>query len=199
MTRLLSVDFTGSGTCQSMQLKTLPGVQPDPGMDSTQLAACKTAGVDVYVSMGAGGIGGSTASKVLISTANGGKVDDVYAGIAFGSDLQVAYFNALATVDTKVPQTEDGMDAIKKAMRGVCQQYVRNGFLAPGAWNGADDFGDHDDLIRNVTDVGFYIYTSPVALQDESDRIAGNAPLAQIAGKEAGAVLGGNVLVNLNQ
>ncbi len=181
-----------------MNLKTLPGQDADQAMDDTQSLACATAGVDIYISMGSSGIGGSSVSKVIISTANGGKVDDVYNAVAYGSDLQVAYFNTLATVQTKISQTEDGMDVIKKGLRKVCDQYVTNGFLAPGEWTSPDTFGDVEDLFRNIEDLGYYIFTSPVADQDEADRIAGIAPLCQIAGKEAGAVLKGNVLVYLN-
>ena len=186
----LSVDFTGSNTTKTMHLKGLSGPVADPSMDVTTLANCQAAGVDVYISI-------QTVAKCFTSGKNL-FFDRIYNRLAYAGDLAVAGFNYLAETDTKVPQTEDAMKAYKGAYRQVCNQYVKNQFLAPGAWTGETPFGNPADFIRNVKESGFYIYSDPIADQDPADREARILPLVQIASKEAGAGHSGNVLINLN-
>ncbi len=188
--RLLSVNFSASNTALTAQLKQLVGVLPDPSMTQTIYNQCLAAGVDCYPSFqGFPGVSSSGANSFF---------DEVYNVLSFGSALQVAGFNYLAGTSTKIPQTEDGISGLKGAYRGVCDQYVANGYLAPGKWNSSTTFGNQQNLLNNVSQFGYYIFSQPVALQTESQRVTRQAPLVQIAAKEAGAVHSSNIVVLIN-
>jgi len=186
----LSTNFNGSLTTQTMHLKTLSGVQPDPSMTQTLLNLCQAAGADVYASL-------QGVSKTFTSGAND-YYDNQYNLQWFAATLEVSGFNALATTNTKIPQTEGGMDILKGAYRTVCEQAVTNGFSAPGSWTSPVTFGDLADLIANVSQRGYYIFSSPVAQQLPAVRAARQAPLVQIALKYAGAIHSSTVIVNVN-
>lgn len=188
--RALSTEFDGSNTTSTMHLKDLIGVTADPTMTQTQLDLCQDCGADAYVNI-------AGVAKTFTSGANG-FFDQVYNRCWFLGALEVAGFNALARVSTKVPQTEPGMTILKGAYRLVCDRAVRNGYCAPGAWNSADRFGDVEAMLRNIEEVGYYIYSLPVNQQAQTEREERKAPLIQIALKEAGAIHSSNVLVYIN-
>lgn len=188
--RALSTAFEGSNTTSTMHLKDLVGVTADPTMTQTQLNLCQDCGADAYVNI-------AGVAKTFTSGANG-FFDQVYNRCWFLGALEVAGFNALARVSTKVPQTEPGMTILKGAYRLVCDRAVRNGYCAPGAWNSADRFGDVEAMLRNIEEVGYYIYSLPVNQQAQTEREERKAPLIQIALKEAGAIHSSNVLVYIN-
>lgn len=188
--RALSTQFEGSNTTSTMHLKDLVGVTADPTMTQTQLNLCQDCGADAYVNIA--GI-----AKTFTSGTNG-FFDQVYNRCWFLGALEVAGFNALAKVSTKVPQTEAGMTILKGAYRLVCERGVRNGYVAAGAWNSADRFGDVEAMLRNIEEVGYYIYSLPVNQQAQTEREARKAPLVQIAIKEAGAIHSSNVMVYIN-
>lgn len=188
--RALSTDFSGSNTTSTMHLKDLVGITADPTMTQTQLNLCQDCGADAYVNI-------AGVAKTFTSGANG-FFDQVYNRCWFLGALEVAGFNALAKVSTKIPQTEAGMTLLKGAYRLVCQQAVRNGYLAPGAWNSADRFGDVEAMLRNIEEVGYYLYSLPVNQQSQTDREERKASLIQIAGKEAGAIHSTSVIVYIN-
>lgn len=188
--RALSTAFEGSNTTSTMHLKDLVGVTADPTMTQTQLNLCQDCGADAYVNIA--GI-----AKTFCSGRNK-FFDQVYNRCWFLGALEVAGFNALAKVSTKVAQTEPGMTILKGAYRLVCDRAVRNGYVAPGAWNSADRFGDVEAMMRNIEEVGYYIYSLPVNQQAQTEREARKAPLIQIAIKEAGAIHSSNVLVYIN-
>jgi len=112
--------------------------------------------------------------------------------------LQVAGFNYLAQSSSKIPQTESGIDGLKGAYRKVCEQAVTNQYCAPGEWNSSTTFGIQSDFLQNITQRGYYIYSQPVALQSQAAREARQAPIVQLALKEAGAVHSSSVLVYIN-
>lgn len=188
--RAFSTNFSGSNTTQTMHLKDLSAVQPDNSMTQTLLNEAKLAGADVYASF-------QGVAKTFTSGAND-FFDNVYNLQWFIGALQVAGFNLLAQLATKLPQTEAGMDSLKNAYRQVCEQAVSNQFSAPGAWNSPTFFGVQQDLIANVAQRGYYIYSIPVAQQSPVDRAARKAPLIQIALKYAGAIHSSTVIVNVN-
>lgn len=188
--RALSTAFEGSNTTSTMHLKDLIGITADPTMTQTQLNLCQDCGADAYVNI-------AGVAKTFTSGANK-FFDQVYNRCWFLGALEVAGFNALAKVSTKVPQTEPGMTILKGAYRLVCERGVRNGYMAPGAWNSADRFGDVEAMLRNIEEVGYYIYSLPVNQQAQTEREARKAPLVQIAVKEAGAIHSSNVLVYIN-
>lgn len=188
--RALSTNFSGSNTTQTMHLKDLQGVQPDPSMTQTILNEALSAGADTYVSL-------QGVAKVFCSGANK-FFDQVYNLQWFVGALQVAGFNFLAEASTKVPQTESGMDGLKGAYRAVCEQAVTNQYVAPGSWKSPTTFGNQADLIANIAQRGYYIFSQPIVQQSQTDRAARKAPLVQIAIKEAGAIQESSVIVNVN-
>lgn len=188
--RAFSVDFTGSNTTSTMNLKDLVTIQPDPSMTQTIYDEAEAAGADIYASM-------QGVPKVICFGANS-FFDQVYNLRWFVGALQVAGFNFLAQSSTKIPQTENGMDGLKGAYRNVCEQAVTNEYSAPGAWTSPTVFGNPADLIANVAQRGYYIYSSPISQQSQTARAARTAPLIQIALKEAGAIQKSDVIVNVN-
>jgi len=188
---LLSVNYGGSLTTITMNLKSLSGVQADPGLTTTLYNSCQSTGCDVYANI-------QGIPKVLISGANDYSDNQVNLQW-FAGAVQVAYFNALATTNTKVPQTENGINTIKAAIQQVCQQAVSNGFVAPGTWNSPTYFGNPALLTANIAQFGYYIYSSPIASQLQSVRVQRISPLIQIAVKYAGALQSGSAIIYINQ
>lgn len=188
--RALSVNFNGSLTTTNMHLKDLVSVQPDPSMTQTLLTKCIAAGADSYISI-------QGIPKVFCSGEND-FFDQVYNLRWFVGALQVAGFNVLAETATKIPQTESGVTSLKSAYRQVCEQAVTNGYLAPGLWTSPTTFGNQSDLFDNVAQRGYYIYSQPISAQSPTARAARQAPLIQMAAKEAGAIDSSNVIVNVN-
>ena len=186
-----STVFTGSLTTITTNLKTLSTIQPDPNITQTNYLLAQAAGADVYVSL-------QGVPKNLCAGAND-FFDNQYNIQWLVGALQVAGFNYLATTNTKVPQTEQGMTGLKNAYKKVLVQAVNNGFLAPGAWNSAVTFGNVNDLVLNIGQVGFYIYSQPISQQPQTNRVARQAPLVQIAIKYAGAIQSASVVVYVNQ
>jgi hypothetical protein len=188
--RALSTAFDGSLTCQTMHLKTLATIEADSGIDQTALNTAIAAGADTYVSI-------AGVSSVFCSGENT-FFDEIYNQLWLKLALQVAGFNYLRQTNYKIPQTEDGMDGLKNAYRVICAQGVKNGYLAPGSWTSPDSFGSREALVRSVKDIGFYVYSEPIADQAQADREDRKAPLVQIAVKSAGAIHSSNIVVNVN-
>lgn len=186
MSRLMSINFNGTGTALTMHLKDFIGLVADVGIDQTVLDAAKKAGVDVLADFGI--------PKILISGANLFS-DQIYTRLALKVDLQIAGFNYLAQTTTKIPQTELGMDGLKGTYRAVLKRYAGVGVFAPGTWNSPTRFGNPADHDRNIEEFGFFIYSIPIARQSQSERAARVAPLCQIAAKEAGAIHSSDVIV----
>lgn len=187
MSILMSLNFNGAGTALTMNLKDFTGLVADPQIDDNLLNSAKKAGVDVLADIGI--------SKIFSHGANQ-YADQMYTRLALKVDLQIAGFNYLATTNTKIPQTEQGMTGLKGAYRTIMNRYVTAGVYAPGAWNDSTTFGPSpDDHRRNIAERGYFIYSLPVAQQSQTERNARVAPLVQIAAKEAGAIHGSDVTV----
>jgi hypothetical protein len=184
--RGLSIDFSGFNTAHTMHGKDIIGTVGDPGMTQTILTDCKNAGVDFYGDFGV--------PKVFTSGANQ-FFDQIYSRLAFKLRLTIAGFNFLATTNTKIPQTEEGMNGLKGAYRKICQQFVQAGVFAPGTWNSSTTFGKPEDHLRNISGFGYYIYSLPIATQPQGDRNARKAPATYIACKDAGALHSADVSV----
>jgi Protein of unknown function (DUF3383) len=188
--RLMSVDFNGSNTTNTMHLKQLATIAADSGITQAILDSMGTVGVDGYPSI--------AGRPSVWSTGANGYSDDIYDLDWLVLALEVAGFNALATTSTKLPQTENGIAVLRGAYIKVLQKAVTNQFLAPGDWNSPETFGNPVDLIRNIAQRGYYIYSQPISQQSQADRLARKAPLIQIAVKEAGAVHSSSVVVFVN-
>jgi hypothetical protein len=188
--RACSVDFDGSNTDSTMNLKTLATITPDPGISQSVYATLNAAGADAYVSYA--GVPG------VYSTGGNDYWDNQYANLALKFALETEAFNYLAQTNTKVPQTEQGMTGFKAGLITVMQQFVTNGELAPGQWNSSEFFGDPAIFNQNILQNGYYVYSQPVTTQSAAARNARQAPLVQIAAKRAGAIQSANILVVLN-
>lgn len=188
LSRGLAVNYSGSKTTMTMNLKDLAGLTADTAISETILNQCTTAGVDCFPSI-------EGLAKVMSNKHAGQYFDQVANSIWFVGALEIAYFNTLATTRTKIAQTDEDLGKAQKAIRKVCNQAVANGYLAPGTWNSTDTFGNIDDFNRNIEEFGYYLYQQPVSEQSQTEREQRIAPLLQIAGKEAGAVHSGAILV----
>lgn len=188
LSRGLSVNYNGSNTTMTMNLKDLVGIQADTNISETILNQCQALGVDCFPSI-------EGLAKVISNRQGTMYFDQVVNQIWFVNAIQRAVFNVLATTRTKIPQTEAGLQQIAKAIRGVCKQAVTNGYIAPGTWNSPDTFGDYDDFIRNIEEFGYYDYHQPIAEQLQAEREQRKCPLWQIAAKEAGAVHSANIQI----
>lgn len=188
--RACSVDFTGSNTDSTMDLKTLATITPDNGISQSVYATLNAAGADVYVSY--------AGVAAVHSTGGNDYWDNQYANLALKFALETAAFNYLAQTNTKVPQTEPGMTGFKSSLINIMKQFVTNGELAPGQWNSSETFGDPQIFNNNISQNGYYVYSQPVATQSAAARNARQAPLVQIAGKRAGAIQSANIIVVFN-
>jgi len=189
--RAMGVNFNGTNTTNTMQLKQIAGVTADSDLTETQKTKCKAIGVDVYANI---------AGRASVLSYGANEFFDYVFNLGwFKMALEIAGFNILAQTSTKLPQTEAGMDLLKGGYRQVCEQSIQNGMIAAGTWTSADTFGDPEDFRRNILERGYRIYSSPVAQQSSVDRDARNAPVVQIAVKMAGAVHHSDVIVNINK
>lgn len=186
----LSVNFSGSNTTITMNLKTLVEVQPDPTMTETIYNDAIASGVDIYPSV--------QGDPAVLSNGANRYYDQVYNLQWFVGALQIAGYNYLAQTSTKIPQTEAGMDGLKGAYRTICQAGVTNQYLAPGTWTSPTTFGNQALLYANILQQGYYIFSQPISQQLQTARAARQAPLIQIAAKEAGAIQSSDVLIFVN-
>jgi hypothetical protein len=185
-----SVNFNGVNTLHTMHLKKLINITPDEIMNETIYTAAETAGVDLYTSFGG-----------LIGYASFGAnefIDNVLSDLWLKSAVQVGGANYLASTNTKIPQTEEGMEGYKNAIEKVLQRAVRVAMLGTGnAWNSAIPFGDPATLLRNIKNAGYYIYSLPIVQQSQTAREAREAPVVQIAAKRAGAIHSSDIIINV--
>lgn len=188
--RELSVNFSGSNTVITMNLKQLANISADASLTPTIYTAAQSAGVDVYANV-------SSFVSLLTSGANNW-TDQIYNQFWLQFALQNAGFNLLAGTSTKIPLTEVGMNSLKNVLNGVLAQGVNNGFLTPGTWPaGSTVFGNANDLVRNVANVGYYTYSSPVASLTQAQLQSRTAPVVQIACLAAGAIQKVSIVVNI--
>lgn len=186
-----STNYSGNNTCLTMNLKTLAGIEPDLNLNQTYFNLAKANGVDIY---------GSTEGLACVySFDNGLYTDEATGQLWLKKALEVSGFNYLRKTNTKIPQTESAMTGLKNAYEQRCQQAIRNGLAAPGAWNDSVPFGNPEDFLRNIKERGYYIYSIPVAEQNQAEREQRVAPVVQIAIKLSGAFHNSNVIVNVQR
>jgi len=190
MGRGLCVNFEGSGTTLSMQLKALATIEPDPNVTETLYQKAKRVGADLYCSI--------YGVNSVVSNGQNEFFDNVYNDNWLYVALQVAGFNALRYANTKIPQTNIGIDALVTAYRQVLEQGVRNGAFSAGEWTLTFPFGDPELFAQNIRSFGYYLYPEPLAEQSQQARDSREAPLISIAVKRAGAVHTSAVIVYIN-
>ncbi len=188
--RGFSTNFNGSNTAGTMNLRQLATINSDTGISQTLYTQAKEAGVDLYVSY--------QGTPGVLSTGANDFFDNIYANLALKFALEAAGFNYLAQTNTKIPQTQDGMNGLKSAYAQVLERFITNGTIAPGSWTSSETFGDPEIFRQNILDRGYYIYSQPIPDQDPAERALRKAPLVQIAIKLAGAIHTSDVLVIIN-
>ena len=123
-------------------------------------------------------------------------IDGTFGDNVLQNTIQTNVYNVNYTSSTKVPQTDQGENQYVNAISQACQQFVTNGFGAPGQWN-ADGFGSLQS--GQYLKTGYYIYAPPVASQSEADRAARKSVPFQVAFKLAGSVQTVTIVVTVNQ
>lgn len=186
-----SVNYSGTNTANTLNLKTLTGIPADTGLNDTYVLYAQQNGVDIY-----GNTGGLS---VVYSNDNNGYTDDIENQLWLKKALEVAGFNFLRQTNTKIPQTEQGVAGLRNAYAQVCEQAIRNGVAGAGTWNSAVPFGDPEDFKRNIEEKGYYIYSTPVAQQSQTGRESRKCPIINIALKMSGAIHSSEVIVNIER
>lgn len=185
-----STNYSGVDTALTMRLKELVGVLPDENLNQTYFNLAKTNGVDIY--------GSTCGLSCLYSFSNGAFTDEVTMDLWLKKALEVAGFNYLRQTNTKIPQTEAGMTGLKNAYMQVLEQGVKNGCIGVNnKWDGSIPFGDAETFQDNIRQLGYYVYSLPIAEQAQSERENREAPLIQIAIKRSGAIHSSNLLVQI--
>lgn len=175
MSRLMSVNYSGSNTKLTMNGKQLNGVLVDsvitPGTDYNDAAA---AGSDIYISI--------AGDPFVISNGANLFADQVTGRLWLQGAIQTAYFNLLAQTSTEIDMSQDGLNTIAAALKAVMQQGVTNGYIADGGtWNLPDTFGNIQNFYANISNYGYYIYVPPASQETIEEQTTRTAPLFQIA------------------
>ena len=178
LTLMAGVNYEANSTAKTSQGKQISGLAPDIIYDSLY-SALNTAGCDYYPTVGD--------NAFAISTGGNDYADNVINDIALENYCQYAIFNFLRATNTKIPQTEAGMNAVKNAVAQVLSQFVLNGVIAPGKWNSAQTFGNLNQFYLDIETKGWYMYSQPVSQQLQSFRDQRIAPTIQVAAKRGGA------------
>jgi hypothetical protein len=112
--------------------------------------------------------------------ASGRFIDEVIGLDAYKNAVDTAVFNYLYQAPTKIPQTNDGVTGIVSVIDTVNEQFVVNGFLAPG-----------NVTIDNTTvflEKGYQTTAQRVESQSQADREARKCPPIATVIKGAGAI-----------
>lgn len=175
---LMTVNFAGSGTMIDFMYKQLPGVVSESLLtaDANTLQAKH---INVYA-----GYDNATSIFQYGQVAGAAFMDEIYGLDAMQGALITAEFNVSYTSPTKIPQTDQGNSRFTNAAANICEQFVGNGFGAPGVWNG-QAFGQLQQ--GQFMKAGYYIFQPSVASQSQADIAARKTPPIQIAFKLAGA------------
>ena len=188
--RAFSVNFSANRSTITLMYKQEPGIVAE-NLTETQAQTLKAKRCNVFVKYM------NDTAIIQYGVMSGQAYFDEIHGLDWFSDaLQTAEYNLLYQSKTKIPQTDAGQNQLVNTAAGVCQEAINNGLIAPGQWN-ADGFGQ---LSRgDYLSEGFYIYTQPMAAQDQSIREQRIAPPIQIALKLAGAIHEIDCIVDVNR
>ncbi|KAA8563207.1 hypothetical protein FX985_03275 [Pseudomonas extremaustralis] len=188
--RAFTVNFQGNNTAITLKFKQEPGITAE-SLTEGQAAALRSKNCNVFVNYN-----NDTAIIQEGVMCNGYFFDEVHGLDWLQNDLQTAVYNLLYTNQTKVPQTNPGINQIVTTLEARLDQSVTNGLVAPGQWGGPA-FGAI--TTGQFLTKGYYVYAAPVESQSQADREARKAPVIQIAVKLAGAVHFVDVIVNVNR
>jgi len=190
MGRAFSVNFSANRSTITLMYKIEPGVVAAT-LTETQAQTLKAKRCNVFVNYQ------NDTAIIQYGVMSGQAYFDEIHGLDWFVDaLQNAEYNLLYQSKTKIPQTDAGQNQIVNVAAAVCDEAVNNGLAAPGQWN-ADGFGQLER--GQFLETGYYIYTQPMALQDQSIREQRIAPPIQIALKLAGAIHELDLIVDVNR
>ena len=181
--RFSAVNFGGVQSLITAKFRRLYGTVPDD-LTPTQAAALRERGVNWYSTVGGTPI-------IQEGTSFGGWIDVQVFLDWLVTRIRENLFNALLSAN-RVPQTDDGIAALKEAAEDICAQGVRNGGIAPGtlaetqanAIRLATGNPDFTGFLSN----GYLVHVLPVAEQPQADREARKAPPVSVWLKGSGAV-----------
>ena len=188
--RYSSVNFSGSNTLITGNLKDLPGTVSDD-ISSTAQAELERKNTNYYAPFF------STGSEPVNGVYNGTTMkQNVWADVRYFLDwavnaVQVDVFNMLKNANV-VPQTEDGVTAEQSVIEAVMEQAVRVGGIAPGQMS-ASTILDIQQTTGNTDFDGFLpkgylIYAAPIVQQSQSDRNERKSPPFKVWMKGSGAI-----------
>ena len=113
----------------------------------------------------------------------------------YKNDMQLGIMDLLYQ-NNKIAQTEPGMTQIKDAIKVVCDEMKKVGFIAAGTWLSNDmlelKYGD-------TLPGGYLIQSEAIAEQSQADRDARNAPPIYVSLKLAGAIHHVTVQIDVNR
>ena len=188
--RAFSVNFSANRSTITLMYKLEPGVVAE-NLTATQATTLKDKRCNVFVNYQ------NDTAIIQHGVMSGPAYFDEMHGLDWFADaLQTAEYNLLFQSKTKIPQTDAGQNQLVTIAAGVCDEAVNNGLVAPGTWN-ADGFGQLSQ--GDFLDQGFYIFTAPMAEQNQAIRETRVAPPIQIALKLAGAIHEIDCIVDVNR
>jgi hypothetical protein len=188
--RLFTVDLTGSDTMIDLCYKQMPGIAAED-LTNTEANVLQSKNCNVFASYD-----NNTSIFQYGKTASSSYIDETFGDDAIQNNIQTNVYNANYTTTTKVPQTDQGSNVYSNAIAQACQQFVNNGFGAPGTWN-ATGFGSIVE--GQYLKLGYYIFAPSVASQSEQARAARESVLFQVAFKLAGSNQTVTIAVSVNQ
>lgn len=188
--RAFSVNFNANRSTITLMYKQEPGVVAEL-LTETQAQTLKAKRCNVFVKYM------NDTAIIQYGVMSGQAYFDEIHGLDWFVDaLQTSLYNLLYQNRTKIPQTDAGQNQLVNTASNVCAEAINNGLVAPGQWN-ADGFGQLER--GQFLTEGFYIYTQPMALQDQSIREQRIAPPIQIALKLAGAIHEIDAIIDVNR
>ena len=184
----VSTNWRGSNTAKTLKFKS-QSVQSDSKITINEANKCNRLGVNFYTDYDGVAM---LAEGVMV----GGRFIDEIVGLdAFIDGIQKAAFNYIKSVP-KVPQTDKGTAAIVSQLIPIAKEFVRNGFMAGGLWNGSP-VGDLET--GDYLEDGYYFYAESFTEQAQTDREQRLGMPISVAIKLAGAIHKQDIVVTFNR
>lgn len=188
--RAFTVDFNANRSTITLKFKQLPGITAE-GLTETQALALENKRCNVFAAYD-----NDTAIFQEGVMSGSAWFDEIHGLDWLQNAIQTEVWNLLYQSKTKIPQTESGANQVITCVEACLEEAVNNGLVAPGTWN-ADGFGllERGDYLEK----GYYVYSSPIADQAQSEREQRKLPPIQVAAKLAGAVHFVDVQIDVNR
>jgi hypothetical protein len=189
--RLFTVNLSGSNTMLDLMYKQMVGIAAED-LDTSEADALISKRCNVFTEYD----NDTSIFQYGYVSAAGGFIDQTFGNNALQNTIQTDVYNVLYTSPTKIPQTDQGNAQFTNAISQACQQFVTNGFGAPGQWN-SNGFGSLQE--GQYLKTGYYIYAPSISSQSESARAARESVPFQVAFKLAGSTQTVQISVIVNQ